>query len=82
MPHPESTRRRDFLRWTLTQNVAAHSRDALADMKWELDALDQMYEQDPTLKEPDRDPMLPAKLITEPNPKSVEVKIDAGKFNS
>ena len=82
MPHPESTRRREFLRWTIGHNEAAHSRDAIADMKSELKMLDSFYEMDSTLEEPDRDPELLSNTISEPNPKSVEMKIDAEKFHS
>lgn len=82
MPHPESTRRRDFLRWTISQNEAAHSRDAIADMKSELKMLDSFYEMDSALEEPDRDPELLSNTISEPDSKSTEVKIDVGKFNS
>ena len=82
MPHPESDRRRDFLRWTISQNEAAHSRDAIADMKSELKMLDSFYEMDSGLEEPDRDPELLSNTISEPNPKSEEMKIDAKKFHS
>ena len=82
MPHAASDRRREFLRFTLSQNANAHSRDAQADMKQELDMLDSFYGMDSDLKKPDRDPELLADQITEPDPKATEVKIDTSKFNS
>ena len=89
MPHPESERRRQFLRWTLSQNAYAHSRDTLADLANELKFLDEMYEMRSAHEDKDsehglteRDPDLLAKQVTEPDPKSEEIKIDVGKFNS
>ena len=82
MPHPESERRRQFLRWTLSQNAYAHSRDTLADLSNELEFLDEMYEMSEKKEPIKRDPDLLAKQVSEPDPKGSEIKINAGKFHS
>ena len=82
MPHPESERRRDFLRYTLGQNAAAYSRDTLADMANELKFLDELYEMGDKKDPPERDPDLLANEVVESDLKSSEISIDAGKFNS
>lgn len=83
MPHSESERRREFLRWTLSQNAAAHSEETQADLINELNMLDSFYRMDQERKpEPETQPDLLANRVAEPDLKGSEISINAGKFNS
>lgn len=80
MPHPKSERRREFLRYILDKNMAAFSADAVKDMRTELAFLNSLYEGPNAIESPPMSDILEDK-ISEPDPKSVEVKLE-GKFNT